>query len=340
MVTIKQIAREAGVSTATVSNVINGNHARVSAETAQRVQQIIEKHGYHPNLVARGLIAKETKIIAVLLPARFHEDLNLLADTYNQQIVGLLEAALNRMGYYMMLRSFSAMEEILAFFRNWNIDGAVLFYPFFEEGFMQQLLDFQKPVVILDRHYKGLQTLTVDVDDYGGGYAAARHLIQNGHRNVGFAGPVMTKSDVIMNRLNGFRDGLLESGVRLPDENIFSCPTPYAFGLMEGRKIAVHPNRPTAIFATMDTLAIGIMEGLQENGIRVPQEVSLIGFDNWIGCDMVSPKLTTISQDLAEKVQDVLQILMRAIREPHYRSAHVTLGTELARRASVADLNQ
>lgn len=340
MITIKQIAEEAGVSTATVSNVMNGNHARVSKETAEKVRSIIEKHGYHPNLVARGLIAKETKIIAVLLPARFREDLNLLEDTYNQQIVGLLEVTLNRLGYYMMLRSFSSPDEILAFFRNWNVDGAVMFYPFFEERLIQEILAFQKPVVLLDRHYPNLQTLSVDLDDYGGGYTAAAHFVQNGHRNVGFAGPVMTKADVIMNRLKGFQDGLRENGICLPEENIFSCPTPYAFGLVEGKKIAKLANRPTAIFATMDTLAIGIMEGLKESGIRVPDDVSLIGFDNWMGCDMVSPKLTTISQNLAEKVKDAVDILMRAIREPKYRSEHITLGTELIIRSSVADLNQ
>lgn len=339
MITIKQIAEEAGVSTATVSNVLNGNHARVSKETARKVKKIIKKHDYHPNLVARGLIAKETKIIAVLLPARFREDLNLLEDTYNQQIVGLLEATLNRLGYFMMLRSFSALQDIPAFFRNWNIDGAILFYPFFDEGFMQEILDCQKPVVILDRHYPGLQTLTVDLDDYGGGYAAAQHLLQNGHRNVGFAGPVMTKADVILNRLKGFQDGLLEGGVCLPEKNIFSCPTPYAFSLIEGRKIARLPQRPTAVFSTMDTLAIGIMEGLKESGVRVPDEVSLIGFDNWVGCDMVSPKLTTISQNLTEKVEDAVDILMRAIRDTKYRSEHITLRTELVERSSVANLN-
>ena len=339
MVTIKQIAEEAGVSTATVSNVLNGNHARVSKETAEKVKQIIKKHAYHPNLVARGLIAKETKIIAVLLPARFHDDLNLLEDTYNQQIIGLLEAALNRLGFYMMLRSFSSLEDILAFFRNWNIDGAVMFYPFFDEQFMRQILAFQKPVVMLDRHYPGLQTLTVDLNDYEGGYTAARHLVQNGHRRVGFAGPVMTKADVIMNRLKGFRDGLYESGILLPEENIYSCPTPYSFGLAEGRKIAGLPNRPTAIFATMDTLAIGMMEGLKESGVRVPDDVSLIGFDNWVGCDMVTPKLTTISQNLTEKTRIAVEILMRAIREPTYRSEHITLGTELVIRASVANRN-
>ena len=204
---------------------------------------------------------------------------------------------------------------------------------------MRQLLDFQNPVVILDRHYPGLQALTVDVDDYGGGYTAARHLVQKGHRNVGFAGPVITRADVILNRLEGFRDGLKESGLPLPEENIFSCPTPYVFGLAEGRKIAALRRRPTAIFSTMDTLSIGIMEGLREYGVCVPGEVSLIGFDNWIGCDMVSPKLTTIAQNLTEKVRNAVDILMRAIRDPKYRSEHITLGTELIRRSSVADLN-
>jgi len=340
MVTIKQIAEEAGVSTATVSNVINGNHARVSKETARKVKMIIKKHGYHPNLVARGLIAKETKIIAVLLPSRFHEELNLLEDTYNQQIVGLLEVMLNRLGYFMMMRSFSSPDEILAFFRNWDIDGAVMFYPFFNDGCMQEILEFQKPVVILDRLYPELQTLTVDLDDYGGGYTAARHLVERGHRRVGFAGPIMTKADVILNRLKGYQDGLAESGIRLSEENIYSCPTPFAFGLTEGRKIAGQPNRPTAIFSTMDTLAIGIMEGLKENGVRVPQEVSLIGFDNWVGCDMVSPKLTTISQNLTDKVSRAVEMLMRAILEPTYRCGHTTLRTELVERSSVADLKK
>lgn len=339
MVTIKEIAKRAGVSTATVSNVINGNNARVSEETAKRVMEIVDEFDYHPNMVARGLIAKHTKIIAVLLPIRFDDDTNLLEDTYNQQIVGLIEAELNRKGYFTMLRSFSSADDLRAFFRNWNIDGAVMFYPFFEDKFMQEILDYGKPIVVLDRFYQNLNTLCVDVDDYGGGYIAARHFIENGHTNLGFSGPFIIDTDVINNRLNGFKAGLAESGLTLPKENIFPSLTPYSYGVKTGRKIAKAKNRPTAIFCTMDTLAIGVMEGLRSCGVSVPEEVSVIGFDNWMGCEIVSPKLTTIAQSFSDKIRITAEILIRAIEEPEKSKAHHTINVELIERESVACLN-
>ena len=143
--TLKEIAREAGVSAMTVSNVVNHNDAKVSEETRKRVQAVIDKYGYVPNMSARSLSAQNSRIIALMLPIQIEEEKlqeiaqvdpaaaesikNTLADYYSSVMVGYLESKLKPMGYYTMLRSFYRAEEVLELQRNWKVDGCILLMP-------------------------------------------------------------------------------------------------------------------------------------------------------------------------------------------------------------------
>ena len=353
MATLKEIAEKAGVSVMTVSNVVNGNYSKVSQKTAERVKKIIDELNYEPNLFARSLSAKRSHIIAIILPAWRKTRENLLSDPYNQEMVGLLEANLNKSDYYMMMRSFNKYTEVLSFFKNWNIDGAIMFYPSFRDEEMRAILDGGVPTVVIDRKFEKFPSLTVDLDDYKSGYIAAKCFLRYGHRELAFVGPFFppatktdylngaaissrTSSTVIMDRMNGFIDGLKEYGVHLREENIIAGDTTFEAGIETGKMLAmIQENRPTGIFATMDIQAIGIIEGLKRHGLSVPGDISVIGCDDWIGCQFCDPKLTTVAQDFKEKASKVVDLLLKAIDNPVLKGERITLGVELVERNSV-----
>ena len=154
MATLKQIAQEAGVSVMTVSNVINHNYDKVSAKTAERVEAIARKYNYVPNLSARSLSGKRSRIITVLVPEG-DKPIHILDDPYRQQMIAAMEFQLRVRGYYVMLRAYKRAKEVIYLFHNWSVDGAIFFYPTFSQEEMKQVLDTGVPCVILDRYYEG-----------------------------------------------------------------------------------------------------------------------------------------------------------------------------------------
>ncbi len=190
MVTLKQIAEEAGVSVMTVSNVINKKYSKVSPETVARVKEIIERRKYIPNLSARSLSSKNSQIIAVLIPSGMvSSDTNILDDPYYHAMIGNIEKQLRKAGYYIMLHAYSSAADVISLMYKWNIDGAIMFYPYLSSEEMGKILSTEIPTVVVDRYYPDFDPLTVDLDDFFGGYLAARYLIRNGHTKIGMMCP-------------------------------------------------------------------------------------------------------------------------------------------------------
>lgn len=337
MATLKQIAREAGVSVMTVSNVINKNYGKVSAETAQRVETLVKKYNYTPNLSARSLSGKRSHIITVLAP-EWSEPFNILSDPYRQQMIGAIECQLRKCGYYVMLRAYRTAADVVSLFHNWSVDGAIFFYPPFTEDEMRGVLETGVPCVVIDRYYESLAPLTVDLDDYRGGSLPARFLLQNGHRKIAFACPFRDPSIVVHHRIRGFAEALKEAGAAFPARYFFNSSGTYQDGIRIGREICAMEDRPTAVVTTLDRLALGILEGVRLSGCAVPDDVSIIGFDNWEVLEYVHPKLTTVAQDFEKKVASVVELLMRRIRGEEIAQPHITLNVELIDRQSVRTL--
>lgn len=338
MVTLKQIAEEAGVSVMTVSNVINKNYSKVSEKTIERVNQIIKKRHYVPNLSARSLSAKKTHIIAVFLHADINEPKSILDDPYNQQMIGLIELELRKKGYYVMLRSYQNAKEVTEMYYNWSIAGAVMFYPDMEEKEVADILSIGVPTVIIDRYYESLDPMTVDLDDYRGGYIPGKFLLANGHKEIAFACPYTNLSTVVGNRIAGFTDALKEHNLTLKPEFFFGAHHSYANGREIGNILAWMNPRPTAIVTTLDRLAVGILDGLRTNGISVPEDMSVIGFDDMPILDFIQPKLTTIAQNFVEKAHHVVSLLLAKINDEPITRTHITLDVRLVERQTVRSL--
>ena len=335
MSTIKDIAAEAGVSVMTVSNVIHNNYARVSPATAQRVREIMARHQYVPNMAARSLISKSSHIIAVLLPIWHGSAASMLLDPYAGQLVGYLEELLREKQYYVMVCSFDQVEQVLAIQQTWQVDGMILVMPH-EDAITRDLIQrSQAPLVVFDRHYDDLPMLSVCLNDRGGGYTATRHLLEKGHRKIGFAAPSIYESSVIQDRFHGYLKALSEFGLRERQEWLFDGMVHQEGGEAVAQALSRMKHRPTAIVATEDLLACGILKGCQERGMQVPDDISVVGFDDSMPARLITPELTTIAQDIRLKASTGVQQLFHAMEDSKYRNSHVVLDIRLVERQSV-----
>ena len=208
---LKTIAKMAGVSTVTVSNVLNGKYNKASKETVERVQRIIEETNYHPSATARSLIMKQSRIIGVVIP-NLQPSESFFASPYNTQMLGFLDRYIRNEGYYMMLRCVVQSFEVLEDFATWNIDGAFLLGVVAEDALkLREKMDI--PAVFIDTYAEeGAPLATVGVEDYKGGYLAAQYVLDKGHRRIAFVSTPTGFPGVIQERYRGFRAALRDRG--------------------------------------------------------------------------------------------------------------------------------
>lgn len=334
---LKMIAKQAGVSTATVSNVINGNHHKVSRETIRKVQQIIQENDYKPNATARSLASKRSRIIGVVIP-HISEGENFFINPYNAHMLALLENYIRNQGYYLMVRCVGICSDIIPLFSSWNVDGVIFFGAFKEDiGVIREKLNV--PTIYIDTYAQELGIDNVGIDDYKGGYLAAGYLLGKGHRRIAFVGPSVDFPGVIQERYRGFCDACRERGAELPEGHHFGANTLYQSGVAAGQRIAMSDRHFTAVVAMSDIVAFGVMEGLRLCGRNVPGDVSVIGFDDLPECQYSNPKLTTISQNVERKALAVGESLFRLIRQEAGGTINEKLDVALVERQSVRDIN-
>lgn len=336
-ISLKTIAQQAGVSTATVSNVINGNFNKVSQETIARVQKIVEENNYKPNSTARSLASKKSRIIGVVIPHLSPEE-DFMLSPYNAHMLALLEKFIRNHGYYMMMRCVGRCIDIVPSLSSWNVDGMIFFGAFLDE-ISEIETHHSIPAVYIDSYATELGISNVGIDDYKGGYLSAGYLIGRGHRDIAFVGPSVNYPGVIQQRFHGFRDACSKAGIWVNDDQIFETNTLYESGVIAGQRVAMAYRNFTAVACMSDIVAMGVIDGLRSCGKSVPQDVSVIGFDNLSESNYCSPKLTTISQNLSEKANAACASLFRQIQKPDEKRDQIWLDVELVERQSVIRIN-
>lgn len=336
MITLKEIAAEAGVSVMTVSNVINNKTAKVSVQTAERVREIIEKYHYQPNMAARTLISKASHIIVVLLPLWHDTTGSLLLDPYVAQLVCFIESLLREKGFFVMLCSFREADQALTLMRTWQADGAILVLPHEDVTTRRLVKRSSSPLVVIDRKYDDLPMHSVCIDDRKGGYISTKYLLERGHRRIGFAGPAIKDSSVIYDRYMGYCDALAEHGLEPNTAWVFDEYYHQEGGECLGNLLADMNDRPTAMVCTEDLLACGLMKAYQARGLDTPGDISIIGFDDTMPSRLISPAVTTVKQDVYEKAKNAVEMLMEIIHHPEIKEHYVLLDVELLERESVA----
>ena len=311
MITIKEIASKLGLSTTTVSNVIHGKTKEVSADTIERVQKFLEEVEYVPNINARNLAQGQSKIIGVVLKSLefrlWHSD-NILSDPFVSEMIGGIEKAVREAGYYMMLYISDDIAEIIQHISIWNVDGLILFC-MMDDDANRVAAKYHKPMVCIDTYSteKSDDFINVGLDDEQGAYEAVRYLIDSGHTKIGF----LTDNRVGVDRARfwGFRRALKEAGIEYSDRSL--------------------------IFCCSDIYAVLMMAALKDRGFRIPEDISIIGFDDNLYSRICTPRLTTVHQDAAEKGRVAAGILIDQIRGKAPASKEVRLHTHLEIRETV-----
>lgn len=328
---LQDIAHEAGVSAMTVSNVLNGKSARASSGTIERVRAIADRMGYVPNIPARSLAATRSHIIAAFVPVG--EANSALVSPHAVAVIGGLELHLRRRGYHVLLRSIEHEADVAEAIRGWSLDGAILVE--FSDAEIDRIRIDGVPLVAIDSYSTNPRTTGVRSDDYDGGRLAAGHLLRAGHRHLLFAGPPPEATGVVARRWEGFRDTVADHAPDRGRITVEEVLTSFENGRQLG--LELHQKHPdvTAIFATADALAIGIMAGLHQIGRRVPDDISIIGFDNLDISAYTSPGLTTIGQDMTAKVTETARIILEEIEGNTTPGAPTTLAVTLIERGSV-----
>lgn len=334
-VTLKDIAEEAGVSLMTVSNVVNGKRARVSEATRERILDIVRQRGYVPSASARSLAARSSRLIGLLVPAEGDGDLTISPHTV--EVIGTLERELRRHDYHLMLRGIAKTSEINEALRSWNLDGAVLL------GFQDRVIDRltsrtvgSVAIVAMDSYSENPLTLGVRSDDYTGALLATRHLISLGHTRIAFAGPGFAATGVVRQRFEGYREALREAGIDWDQTLQNTVETTHGSGREFGHRLAAELPDVTAVVATADIMAIGAIEGLAESGLTVPTDVSVVGYDDTEIARYVTPKLTTVAQDLPAKASVSVRLLLDHLLRGETPDKATTLEVTLIQRATTA----
>ena len=311
MTTIKDIAARAGVTPTTVSNVLHNRTERVSAETVRRVREIIQETGYVPNMSARSLVGSSSRIIAVISSLVPLSCGGFFQDSFHSVLLSGIEQAVRREGYFLMVRTVEDAGELQSLLTNWNIDGLIM-TGLFPDSLYQELTQLGKPFVQIDSQ-GSTDSLRVLLQDEQGGYLAARYLLEMGHRDILFCCPPRSKSPVVVDRYRGFLRAMREKGIDFPEERVVESEFANTEGIETGKLLAKRDDF-TAVFATADTLACQLCTGLMLGGRRIPEEISVVGFDDTAVSRMNCPPLTTVHQDIAGRGEKAVEMLVRAIR--------------------------
>lgn len=310
---ISEIAQKAGVSKATVSNVMNGKLSKVSDETRERIENIIRETGYKPNVMARSLVKKESRLIGLVVPY-LGKDETFFANPYNAHIIAALERYIRGNDYYLMLRCVGDPREIVPLLSSWNVDGA-FFLGIYKDEVPEIKSQIDIPIVFLDTYAPGEEIVNIGIEDYRGGYLSARYLIGKGHTKLALVSPDISSEGVIKERYKGFSDACREAGVPFKKGNIFFTESTYHSAVQVGQDIAFGGGEYTAVACMSDIVAFGVIEGLKQCGIRVPYDMSVIGFDNLPDCEFMSPKLTSVAQDFEWKAKKASDYLFKMISD-------------------------
>jgi LacI family transcriptional regulator len=327
-VTITAIAQEAGVSVPTVSRVVNGR-SDVAPETRERVEELLRRHGYR----RRSPRFRET---ASLIDLVFNdldspwavEIIRGVEDVAHGAGVGTVVSAIHRrpMSARQWLRNLQARAT----------DGVILVTSDLEPPLHAELRRLKVPTVVVDpAGVPALDVPTIGATNWAGGLSATEHLLSLGHRRIGFiAGPRQLLCSRA--RLDGFRAGLEAAGIPLRPEYVRPGNFYHEAGFEGGAALLDLAEAPTAIFASSDQMALGVYEAVRQRGLRVPDDISVVGFDDLPEARWSSPPLTTVRQPLAEMGLLAARTVLRLSRGEELESPRIELATDLVVRDSTA----
>ena len=337
MITIKEIAKELRLSTTTVSNVIHGKTKEVSPETIRKVQAFLKEVDYVPNINARNLAQNQSKIIGLVLKTQSERYIDLLNDPFVSAMIAGIEKVIRQAGYFMMLYISDDIAEIINQVATWNVDGLLLFWMLDDDG-LRVSERYHKPIVCIDTYAEAVekQYVNIGLNDEQAGYEAAKYLIECGHTRIGFMAETI-RVGVDRERFLGYRRALREAGIEYSDRSFFQIRAEADEVEKSLARLCEKAQQYTAIFCTSDLFAIMLMDALQDRGIRIPEDISVMGFDDNLYGQLHRPALTTMHQDSGYKGALAAQALLGIIKGEKPEKKEIILEASLVIRDTVKD---
>lgn len=329
-ITISDIAEELGLSTATVSNVIHGKTKKVSKETIHRVQELLEKREYIPSMAGILLAQNDSGIIGVVVNQHEKYEKHVLEDTFISSSLNYLSVEIEEAGKFMMVKTTTRTQDIIKFASMWNMEGLILI-GFCEQDYVQLRQSMRIPFVAYDVYLENPERISIiNIDNYSGGFQMGQYFKKLGHKRV----LCISDNDIYIDheRHKGFRAGFGGSGV-----DFLEIPMQKEERTLFYRKNLDWIRQFTAVFAVSDYYAIDLMGFLMSQGIRVPQDISVAGFDDTPICKQVFPALTTIRQDGETRAKAVMEKL-KQLKSGEDLGTVMVLPVTLIERESVCSL--
>ena len=334
-ITIKDVARQAGVSVSTVSNALNKKRY-VKEDTTRKIREIAEKLNYEPSMIARGLRLRSTRSIGVIVPD--------ISNPFFAEMVRGMENTARKMGFTVLLccTYYDVEEEQrqLGLLKNKWVDGFIFVSGYNTDDHIRDLIDQRLHVVAVDREITDFEVPSVLIDNKEAAKTAVSYLASLGHKMIAYLTFPSTNMKTVEDRLKGYKEGLHSNGLEFNQALVIIDESLRTNEMRESYQVVSEfmrkANHPTAIFAMDDLIAIGLLKALKDMGFRVPQDISVMGFDNIAISAFTDPPLTTIKQPKKRMGEAAIQLLIDLIERKKLDSKKLILPTELIIRGSVA----
>lgn len=316
MIRLQDIADMAGVSRTTVSNVINVNTKRVSQSTIDRITAILKEQNYVPHMGSVMLSGHGSRIIGVVLGFSFIHGMQSLQDSFVGEITGTLQVEAENRGYYIMLIGGERIDNVVDMASRWNVEGLIII-GYNEEQYHQLSRKLNKKMVLIDAYPKGGYSFqNVGVDDYSGGYQIGEYLYSCGYHRALFVAETEQDSDYA--RWLGFKQAMEKNGGFCSRSRYVVVPQEPRRRLKKYEELLPHFLETKALAFSSDYTAVEAINFFTDKGIRIPDQISITGFDDNFYAQIVRPKLTTIHQDIHQKAVLALRklLLMAEGKEP------------------------
>ncbi|MEN2768652.1 LacI family DNA-binding transcriptional regulator [Ornithinibacillus xuwenensis] len=316
MVTIKDVAKASGVSPSTVSRVI-ANNSRISEETKKKVRKAMKELGYHPNINARNLVAKSTKAIGVIMPSSADK---ALQNPFFPEILRGIGSVIHDVEYSMSLSTGETEEEIFSEVQRMvygsYVDGVILLYSRINDKVTNFLREQDFPFVIVGKPSDFESEIThVDNDNFRAGKEITNHLIEMGHKRIGFIGGSRDLF-VTRDREDGYEAALQEAGIEECDSYKIHTEFLKAGGSEAVEHLLSLQTPPTGLVVSDDLISLGMLSMLEKYGVRVPQDVSMVSFNNVYLSEITRPALTTVDINIYELgAQSAKALIEKAINK-------------------------
>jgi DNA-binding LacI/PurR family transcriptional regulator len=332
-ISIKVIAQLAGVSHSTVSRALRDSPL-IPAATAERIKSIAKQHGYSASAVARSLVTRRTQAVGVVVTS--------IADPFNGEVVDGIEQVANQHGYSVILATSQALPErelmVVRSFQERRVDGIVVASSRLGSHYMSLLSELEVPIVLLNNQHPGTFVHSVSIDNANGTYQATQHLLSLGHRRIAYLGDQFgLESDT--GRFHGFQKAMGEADVEIPTEYVLTGDGKREGAAQACKTVLDLENKPTAIVCYNDMSALGVMDAAADLHLKIPLDLSIVGFDDLFFTSALQPPLTTIRQPKKDLGGRSMELLLALVKGEAAAKTEMLQG-QLIVRSSTAPPNQ